>query len=276
MQPLSVQAVLPEMQFRESKTLIPHSQGLLATTDTSDSAPVLPPSNDSIQNDPASQVLGLKLLQLHRPPLPHQIASHYPPAQMLHTAHPAMTNSHQHKFRNINQSASKRTEEEKRNGSTVPKKQLGFNSPHDPTQPKIQTSERSRGQEFSRLPLAHTPAPMQGLRLLQFQPVPQSNITFPKLPLPSSSRPTTVIRAPMGEATIKLLHIESGPKMASNTSTTSRIGSYILNLLCLCIVVEVQISVSATDVAPGSPFSPNDPSHLYGGVDKFSDRQAEC
>ncbi|KAM9338429.1 ciliogenesis and planar polarity effector 1 [Symphorus nematophorus] len=121
MQPLSVQAVSPEIQFRESIRLIPPSQGLLATTDTSHSASVM------------------------------------------------------------------------------------------------QTTERSRGQEFSLLPPAlptHTPAPMQGLRLLHVQPAPQSSITFPKLPLPSFSRPVSVMAAPMVEAPmIKLLHIESRPKM---------------------------------------------------------------
>lgn len=212
MQPLSVQAVSPDIQFKESRRLIPTSQGLLATTDTSHS-------------DPAAQVFSLKLLQLHRPPLPHHIAPHCPPAQALHKVNPATIESQQHKLKNNDQSASKKTEDEKRNGYSVPKRQLGFNSPHDPTQLKIQTSERSRGQEFSLLPPAspaHTPAPMQGLRLLHFQPVPQSNITFPKLPLSSSSRPATVIAAPRGEAPmIKLLHIESGPKMASSTSITS-------------------------------------------------------
>ncbi len=224
MQPLSIQAVSPEIRFRESSRLIPPSQGLLATTDTSHtihSAPELPPSKDGTQNDPAPQVLGLKLLQLHRPPLPQQSAPHYPPAQgpqMQHTSNPATVESHQHKLKNNDQSAS------------VPKRQLRFNSPPDPypgnSQPKIQASERSRGQGFSLLPPAlpaHTPAPMQGLRLLHFQPVPHSNITFPKLPLPSSSRPASVIAAPSGEAPmIKLLHIESAPKMASNTSFTSR------------------------------------------------------
>lgn len=237
MQPLSVQAVSPEIQFRESRRLIPPSQGLLATTDTSHaihSAPVLPPSKDSIQNDPAPQVLGLKLLQLHRPPLPQQSAQHYPPAQgpqMQRSANPATVESHQHKLKNNDESAS------------VPKRQLHFNSPHDPTpgnsQPKIQTSERSRGQVFSLLPPAlpaHTPAPIQGLRLLHFQPVQHTNITFPKLPLPSSSRPTTVIAAPTGEGPmIKLLHIESAPKMVSNTSITARFFKVSLNLsLYLC------------------------------------------
>lgn len=222
MQPLSVQAVSPDIQFGDSRRLIPTSQGLLATTDTSHSAPVLPPSNDIIQSDPTARVLGLKLLQLHRPPLAHSLAPNCLPAQVLHVADPAATESRQHKLKNYDQSASKRTEDDNRNGCSVPKRQLTFNSPHDETQPKIQSSETSRGQDFSLLPPAspaHTPAPMQGLHLLHFQPVPQSNIVFPKIPIPTSSRPTTAISAPMGEAPmIKLLHIDSGPKMASDTS----------------------------------------------------------
>lgn len=234
MQPLSLQAVSPEFQFRESRRLVPSSQGLLATADTNHtihSAPVLPPSNDSVQNDPAPQ--GLKLLQLQRPPLPQQRAPHYLPAQVpqtLCTANPAAIESNMHNLKNNDLSASKKTEEEKTNWSSFPKRQLSFHTSHDPTpgncQPKIQTSERSREQGFSLLPPAlpvHTPAPMQGLRLLHFQPVPHSNITFPKLPIPASSRPATVIAGLMGEAPmIKLLHLESGPKMARNISNTSR------------------------------------------------------
>ncbi|KAM8743852.1 ciliogenesis and planar polarity effector 1 isoform 3-T4 [Acanthopagrus schlegelii] len=210
MQPLSVQAVLPEIQFKVNRRFIPPSQGLLATTDESHCVPELVPSEDCLQSDPAPQILGLKLLQLHRPPLAQQSAPHYP-----QTINPPTTESHQHKFKNVNLSASKKTEEEKRNASLISKRQPSFNSSRDPTQSRILTSERSRGQEFSLLPPAlpaHTPT--QGLRLLHFQQVPQSNITFPKLPIPSSSRPATVIPAPMGEAPmIKLLHIESGPKM---------------------------------------------------------------
>ncbi|XP_037609215.1 ciliogenesis and planar polarity effector 1 isoform X4 [Sebastes umbrosus] len=220
MQQLSVQAVSPEIQFMESRRLIPPSQGLLATTDTSHtihSAPVLLPSNDSVQSDPAPQVLGLKLLQLHRPPLPQQSAPHHPQGpQELYTANPATIESHQHK--NNDQSAS------------VPKKQLSFNTPHDPaprySQVKSQTSERYSGQGFSLLPPAlpaHTPAPMQGLRLLHFQAVPQSNTTFPKLPLPPPYRPATFIAAPMGHAPmIKLLHIDSGPQMRFSEAAPSR------------------------------------------------------
>ncbi|XP_040914910.1 ciliogenesis and planar polarity effector 1 [Toxotes jaculatrix] len=226
MQPLSVQAESPENQVRQSRRLIPSSQGLLATTDISHavlSAPVLLPS-DGIQNDPAPQVLGLKLLQLHRPPLPQQSAPPYPPAQVSHTlltANPATLESNQPKLKHSHQGAAKRAEEENRNRSSVPRRQLSFNRPYDAaprsSQPQIQTSERSRGQEFSLLPpslTAHTPAPMQGLRLLHCQPVQHSNITFPKLPSPSSSRPFTVFAAPIGETpVIKLLHIESRPKM---------------------------------------------------------------
>ncbi|XP_078126837.1 ciliogenesis and planar polarity effector 1 isoform X7 [Sander vitreus] len=213
MQPLSVQAVSPEIQFQESRRLIPPSQGLLATTGTSHafhSAPVLLPSNDSIHSAPAPQVLGLKLLQLHRPPLSQQSAPHHPQGpQVLHTATSATIESQQHKVKNHDQSTS------------IPKRQLSCNHPHDPTprnsQHKSQTSERSRGQGFSLLPTAlpaHTSAPMPGIRLLHFQPVPHSNTTFPKLPLPPSSRPATVIAARWGDAPmIKLLHIESGPKM---------------------------------------------------------------
>lgn len=228
MQPLSVQAMSPEIQFREGSRLIPHSLGLLATTDTGHSATVLPPAN-SIQNDRASQVLGLKLLQLHRPPLPQQVAPQYPPSQLLYTANAANTEHHQHRLKINDQSAQRKTEEEKR---SVPKRQLSFNSLRDSTQPRIQTSERSRGQESSLLPSAlpaHSPAPIQGLRLLHFQPVQQSNTTFPQIPLLSSSRAATIIAAPMGDAPmIKLLHIDTGPKMASDVC----FASFALSLHC--------------------------------------------
>ncbi|KAG8010704.1 Protein JBTS17 [Nibea albiflora] len=243
MQPLSVQAMSPEIQFREGSRLIPHSLGLLATTDTGHSAPVLPPAN-SMQNDPAPQVLGLKLLHLHRPPLPQQIAPHYPPAQLLYAANAANAEHHQHRLKINDQAVQRKTEEEK---GSVPKRQLSFNSLRDSNQPRIQTSERSRGQESTLLPPPlppHTPAPIQGLRLLHFQPVQQSHTTFPKIPAFPSSRAATVIAAPMGEAPmIKLLHIDTGPKMANVTSSSS--------------------------------LSPNDPSHLHGGVGQFSNWETD-
>nr|XP_020474269.1 protein JBTS17 isoform X2 [Monopterus albus] len=226
MQPLSVQAESPEIQFRGS---IPSSQGLLATTDISHTlpgAPVVLPSNSSIQNDHAPQVLGLKLLQLHPPPLPQQTPPHYPQAQgpqTLHSKNPATVESHQSKLKHNHQASSKKAEEEKRAGFSVSRRQLGFNHPHDLTpsnsQPQIQTSERFQGQEFLLLPPAfpaHTPAPSQSLRLLHLQPAPHSHITFPELPIPSSCRPSTVIPAMMRETPmIKLLHTEPAPKMMS-------------------------------------------------------------
>ncbi|XP_033503413.2 ciliogenesis and planar polarity effector 1 isoform X1 [Epinephelus lanceolatus] len=205
MQPLSVQAVSPEIQFMESRRLIPPSQGLLATTDTSHaihSAPVLLPSNDSIQRDSAPQVFGLKLLQLRRPPLPQQSAPHHPQGpQVLQKTNPATVESHQYKLKH-NQTVS------------VLKRQLSFNTTPMNSQPKSQISDRSGGRSFTLLPPAHTPAPMEGLRLLRFEPAPQSNTTFPKLPIAPSFRPSSVIAAPRGEAPmIKLLHIEPGPQM---------------------------------------------------------------
>lgn len=228
MQPLSVQAESPEIHFKQSKRLIPSSQGLLATTDTSHtvapSAPMVLPHDGSIQNDQAPQVMGLKLLHFQRPPLPQQSATHYPPArgpQTLHTANPAAMESHQPKLKHNHQAATQRAQEEQRNWSSLPRRQLSFNYPHDSalrnTQPQIQTSERSRGQEFPLLPPAlpaHTPAPMQGLCRLHFEPVSHSYFTFPKLHLPPFSRPSTLITVPLGETpVIKLLRIDSAPKV---------------------------------------------------------------
>ncbi|XP_068429824.1 ciliogenesis and planar polarity effector 1 isoform X2 [Clinocottus analis] len=188
MQPLSVQAVSPEIHLRVNERLIPSSQGLLATTHFG-----------------------------HATPFPQQSGPQSP--QALHTANHATNKSRQHNLKYNDQS------------SSVPKRQLGFNSLHDPTprhsQPKSQTSERSRGQRFYLLPPAlpaHTPEPTQHLRLLQLQPVPHSNTTFPKLPLPPSSWFTPIVTASMGKAPcIKLLHIDSGPQIGRNTSIISRV-----------------------------------------------------
>ncbi|XP_031711728.1 ciliogenesis and planar polarity effector 1 isoform X1 [Anarrhichthys ocellatus] len=221
MQPLSLQVVSPEIHCSENKRLITPSQGLLATTHSSHAAhtaPVLLPSNISRQSDPAPQVLGLKLLQLHCPPSPQQSGPQHPQSpQTLPTANPATIESHHDNLRYNDQS------------SSVPKRQPSFYPPHDPTprhsQAKSRTSERSRVQGFSLLPPAlpaHTPEPMQGLRLLHLQPVPHSNTTFPKLPLPPSSRFTPNIAVPMGEAPmIKLLHMDAGPQMMFHKAAPS-------------------------------------------------------
>ncbi|KAG7498681.1 cilioproteinsis and planar polarity effector 1 isoform X1 [Solea senegalensis] len=216
--PLSVHVESPEIQVTQSKTLIPSSQGLLATSDISQtisSAPVPLPSDSSLQNDTAPPVVGLKLqLQCH--PLPNHSAPHYPPAQeprMLHVANPATLESHQPELRHNPQATSKRAEEEKRIGPFVLRRQLSLNNPHDPAP----TNSHSQGQELTLLPpatQAHTPALTQGLQLLHIQPVAQSDVMFPKLPTPFSSTPSPVFAAPVRETPLlKLSYIESGPKM---------------------------------------------------------------
>ncbi|KAM3599738.1 uncharacterized protein V6R79_010631 [Siganus canaliculatus] len=222
MKPLSVQAMSPDIQFRESRTLIPPSQGLLATTDSSCSAPVLPPSNESLQNGHAPQDLGLKLLQIQAPASPPQSALSYPPAQRLRIASPVSVEPCQHSLKNNDHSALTMNGEEKRHRSSIPKRRRSHNSVHDPSQHKSQTSDRGLHSVLPAAFPAHTTAPMQGLRLLRCPPPPPQNITFPKLPLPSSSRPTTDITVPRGEpCMIKLLHIDSAPKMMSPQAATS-------------------------------------------------------
>ncbi|XP_019938136.2 ciliogenesis and planar polarity effector 1 [Paralichthys olivaceus] len=232
--PLSVLVGSPEIQFKQSRSLIPSSKGLLVTTDIKQavpSAPVTLPSNVSIQNDPAPQFLGLKLLQAWCPPLPQESAPHYPPAQesqILHTEYPAFLESHQPNLKHSYQASSKRAEE-KRTGSSVLKRQLSFNHPQDPaprsSQTRIQTPQRSSGPEFPLLPpafQAQTPAVMQCPRLLHLQPGAHSNITFPKLPMPFLSRPSSVMSAPVGGMPVtKLLHIQSGPKMITPLAAPS-------------------------------------------------------
>ncbi|XP_060931057.1 ciliogenesis and planar polarity effector 1 [Limanda limanda] len=215
MHPLSVLVGSPDLQFKQSRSLIPSSKGLLVTTDIRQAVPstsVALPSNVSRHNDPAPQLLGCKLLQARYPPLHQERAPHYPPAQesqTRQTENPAFLESQQPQHKHSYKAASKRTEK-KRTGSSVLRRQLSFNHSQDPppssSQPRIQMSESSRGQEFPLLlPAfpAQTPAPMQYLRLLQCPPSASSDIVLPKLPLP------TVMSAPIPET--KLLH---GPKMS--------------------------------------------------------------
>lgn len=197
------------------------SQGLLATTDTGPSAHVAPSFNYVAQNGATPQVPVPKLLQLHPPLLAH----HGAPAQSLPRTNPATTLSQRPELKGNDQSE---------NVHSVPKRQLAFISAQDPAQHRILTSQTSRGQEVS-LPalLASTPAPMQGLRLLQYQSPPQNNVSLPKLPIPAFCRPSTGIPVPVGDVPIKLLQIESGPKMVSNIFCPS--GFFRLLLLNLAL-----------------------------------------
>lgn len=215
MQPLSVQALSREVQPRESRSLIPPSQGLLTTTDTSRRAPVVAPANGSTQSNPSSLLLGVKLLSLHCPPL-----AHHPPVQRLHVAEPPTVEAHQHKFKRNDQSVfSVKNKDGKRNRSSLSKKQSSFNSSHDSTQTRNRASERFSGLELPLLSPAYTSTPMQGLRLQHCEPVPQRQITFPRVPLSTSSRPPVIVAAPWGVAPkFQLLHIEPAPKMARNAA----------------------------------------------------------
>ncbi|KAM4720370.1 ciliogenesis and planar polarity effector 1 isoform 2-T3 [Anableps anableps] len=221
LQPLSVQAVSPEIQQRELRRLIPSSHGLLATTDRSHTVQHQP-SDSSAQTDCAAQILGLKLLKLHHSAMSEHNAPHYAAqrAQTPHTANLDTPESDQPKVTHYDQSIRKTNGGEQRNWFSVQTKHLTFNPVHDApprnSHPPRLPSRQSVGQAFPLLPPAFpTPmsAPMHGLRLLQLQDAPRSSITFPKLTTASAPR-RAVISAPMTEApVIRLLHIDSGPKM---------------------------------------------------------------
>ncbi|CAG5867458.1 unnamed protein product [Menidia menidia] len=224
LQPLTVQAESTSIQQRENRGLAPFSQGLLATTDHADlNSPGLLPPNGIAQDESVPQMSGLRLLKLSNPLMSRHSTPHYPPgqqSQMQHISNPETLQSYQHKLKHNDQDGLKKKGGEQRHVFSVPKKHLSFNASHDPSpgnsQPQIWAAGQSNGQGFSVLPPAFpTPSPMsvQGLRLLQLQQVPHSNVIFPRLPLPSYSRPA-VIAAPMTHtSTIKLLHIEAGPRI---------------------------------------------------------------
>lgn len=196
------------MNFKEGRSLIPPSQGLLAMTDNGDDAAVFPSAHDLPQHEPIAQIWGMKFLNL-RPSATSHPTSRYPPTQIVHATNPGThTDS-----------------EDKNPRYSIPKRLLTLISVPGPTQPRIEESERTREQEFPRLPpvtTAHTPAAVQGLRLLHCT-APQGNIRFPKIAPAPSTRPCAPIAAPIREVPmLKLLHIHSGAKMARITSTLKK------------------------------------------------------
>lgn len=205
MQPLSVQAA--ERIFEDSRSLIPPSQGLLATTDNSHKTSALLPTNDHPQSEPAAQVWGMKFLNL-RPSPTSYLASNYPPTQIVAATKPET-------------SSGLKWTEDKKTRYSIPKRPLTLISLPRATRPRTERSERTRVKDFPLLPsvpTAHTPAPVQGLRLLRCTSGPQGNITFPKIAPAPSSRACVVIPDPIREVPmLKLLHIESRGKMARNT-----------------------------------------------------------
>lgn len=257
------------MQLKENN-MIPSFQGPLNTADITcviPTAPVVVPVNSSIQNDPAPQLLGLKLLQLHGLPQRQQSVSHHPVAQgprMLPTENHGTMASHQHKLKHSHQATSNRSIDGHRG-------QMSDNRPHylnsRNCQPLIQISERPQPQKFS----IGRPVSTQSVPLLHFKPVPHSQVTFPQLPTPLSSSHSPFIPAPMGEMPmIKLLYLLPDSKMVKYTFYV-----YTLNLIIIKRCIVSYIPVSVTEVTFGIPFTSHDKSHLYGAVDKFSDQKAQ-
>lgn len=205
MLPLSVQAA--ERIFEDSRSLIPPSQGLLATTDNSQKTSLSLPANDHPQSEPAAQVWGMKFLNLRPSPTSYP-ASNYPPTQIVSATKPETHSGLE-------------LTEDKKTRYSIPKRPLSLISLPRATQPRTAKSESTTVQDFPLLPsvtTAHTPAPVQGLRLLRCTSGRQGNIIFPKITPATSSRPCAVIAAPIREVPmLKLLHIESGAKMARNT-----------------------------------------------------------
>lgn len=203
-----MQAESPETQFRESRTLIPFSQGLLTTTHTRHSVPSVPdpvsaPFKANIQTP--SQFKGLKLIQLHDPPLNHPTPSQ-----------PATSKKHPPQLRHRDGTAAKKAEKKSPCGS------VALNRSHDPdprrSHPRNPTSEQPEPPELSlHLPPLpdHRPSLAQGLRLLHPQPVQHSgpDVTLPKFHAPAPSRPFSVfVPSTTHPPSIKLLHVDSGPQ----------------------------------------------------------------
>lgn len=266
MQPLSVQAHSPYVEQREQKSLIPSSQGLLATTDTCPATqppPVLPPSSSSAQNDSSPQVLGLKLL--HHPSVMFQQRAPH----TLHATNHETFGSCQPK----EQAIGKKTSGGQKNVLSAATKHLSFNPLHNLTprnpQPQMQESMGQFRPAFPTFPQA----PVQGLRLRQLQDSSQSNITFPKLSLPVVSRPALISAPVTGAPMIKLLHIDTGPKMVSSPVVALR----DLNLATLHLAMSAVFKLAFTaDDAPCGSSSSNDPSHFRGRVNSFRNLASWC
>lgn len=167
------------------------SQGLLAPTDAALGQQVAPSLHYAPQNDP--QLVGPKLLQLH----PSLLTLDGAPAQTSPSRQPEPRSSSQL-------------------GNAALRGRLAFSSAHDSAPSRVVMSETSRCQE-DPLPVlpSPTPAPAQGLRLLQYHSPPQNHVSEPRLPRLPFFRPGPGISVPMADVPIKLLQIESGPKMVS-------------------------------------------------------------
>lgn len=252
MQPLSlsVQAESPEIRPRKK---IPSSQGLLATADTCSAVhnpPVSVPAGIRAQNDSSPQVLGLKLLKLHPSMICHDDAPHG-------TANPGTIGSHRPKDKHKDQATWKKRSGEQRSVFSAPVKRLSNNPPLNPAprnpQPQMWPSERSVSQVAAPHPAfpTLTPTSIPGLRLLHVQHIPQSNITSAKLPLPFVSRPAVFSVPVTGAPVIKLLSIDSGPKMVSSPLAALRVLDLVKsNLVKVIVCTNVSTSQMLPRAAP--------------------------
>ncbi|XP_028317922.1 ciliogenesis and planar polarity effector 1 isoform X2 [Gouania willdenowi] len=204
MQPLSVQAGSPVTLQRHTSRLIPSSQGLLVTSDNNPPAPSTPGAALSLSSH---KVMGVKLLQHQHPILPQQSDTQLPPTQC--TSKATSVADHQHWFRHRDQIMSMRTGREENIGSSVPKTSHSYDAPpqhHNVSLPYILAAQIA--------------APMQGHRLLHFQPDLSTNVSFPKVNAAFFPKASTFIRT-CESPVLKLLRIESGPKMISPLATPS-------------------------------------------------------
>uniref|UniRef100_A0A087YPH0 Ciliogenesis and planar polarity effector 1 n=1 Tax=Poecilia formosa TaxID=48698 RepID=A0A087YPH0_POEFO len=217
MQPLSVQAESPQTQQRGGRRLIPSSDGLLATSDRSQPAQHQP-YDSSVHTGSTAQMSGLKLLKLHHFAMAEYSARHYA-AQHAQAPHTANLKSNQPKATHYDQSTWKKKGGEQRNVFSVQTKHLLFNPAPDPA-PR---TGQFFAQAFPLHPAAfptQKPEPMHGLRLLQLRDPPPSSFSFPKL---ITAAIPAVIPSPVTEVSIiKLLHIESGPKMMAPQNIPSK------------------------------------------------------
>uniref|UniRef100_A0A3Q2PYX9 Uncharacterized protein n=1 Tax=Fundulus heteroclitus TaxID=8078 RepID=A0A3Q2PYX9_FUNHE len=206
-QPLSVQTESPDVHQRQKRSLIPSSYGLPAATDDG-RAVQRPPSDGGAQTGSAAQMLDLKLLKLHLPcaESQHAAAPRYAAqrARTLHTANFEPPESSQPEVPHHDRATWRKKDERQRNGFPVQIRNLIYNPAYDPL---------TVAQAVPLLP------PVHGLRLLRLQDDARSTVTFPKLAMASTPRPAAISEAPI----IRLLRIESGPKMVSSSDVSPRL-----------------------------------------------------
>lgn len=235
-QPLSIQAVSPDVQLKDSRGLMSPSQGLLATTDS------------AVDQRMASSLnYAPQLLQLN----PSLLTSDAPSAQ----ASPPCRPEH-------------RGNTQLRNAACPGLRgHLAFSSAHDPAPSRVMMSETPRSQELP-LPVipSPTPAPPQGLRLLHCHSPPQNHVSAPKLPRLPSFRPGPGISILTADVPIKLLQIESGPKMVS-LGTFIFLGNKILPLSLTLGKWASNTDAALADSAGAAP--------VHGGADWLILQQAE-